>query len=219
MGKLPAGIPHNSPLNCVLDKCIGEQFMSGEVNLKSNIALKEWAIVCDEVLAGKQVALLRKGGILEQKKGFAIEHETFFFYPNTEHQSREQLKPVFHARLDSYGPPARVSGKITIAGFGRVVDIVKTTDGAKLRALEPITCWTQALFDMRINYKPEKPNFVVTVRAYTLPRSIEVPYHEDYAGCHSWVPLKQELDATGTPVLSDEAFEAARAAVLKIVRE
>ena len=191
--------------------------MAGEVELKSNIAFKEWAIVCDEVLAGKQVALLRKGGILEQKKGFQLEHETFFFYPNTEHQSREQLKPGFHPRLDAYGPPARVSGKISIAGFGRVVDIVKTTDAEKLRALESITCWTQALFDMRINYKPEKPNFVITVRAYTLPQVIEVPYNEDYAGCHSWVPLQNELIATGTPVFSDDAFEAARAAVLDIV--
>lgn len=193
--------------------------MAGAVELKSNIALKEWAIVCDEVLAGRQVALLRKGGILEQKKGFQIEHDTFFFYPNTEHQSREQLKAEFHSRLDAYGPPARVSGKIAIAGFGRVVDIVKTTDAVKMRALEPVTCWTQALFDMRINYKPEKPNFVVTVRAYALPRIVEIPYHADYAGCHSWVPLKEELALTGTPVLSDADFEAARAAVLKIVSE
>lgn len=193
--------------------------MAGEVDLKSNIALKEWAVVCDQVLAGKQIALLRKGGILEQKKGFQIEHDTFLFYPNTEHQSREQLKPVFHPKLDSYGPPARVSGKILIAGFGRVVDIFKTTDAAKLRALEGVTCWTQALFDMRINYKPEKPNFVVTVRAYRLPNAVEVPYHEDYAGCHSWVPLKEELAVTGLPVLSDAEFETARAAILKIVAE
>jgi hypothetical protein len=47
-------------------------FASGESmsdpHLKSNIALKEWAVVCDELLAGRQVILLRKGGILEQKK-------------------------------------------------------------------------------------------------------------------------------------------------------
>ncbi|HLX65050.1 MAG TPA: DUF1802 family protein [Planctomycetota bacterium] len=193
--------------------------MLAEMHFRSNIALKEWAVVCDELLAGRQVVLLRKGGIFEQKKGFQIEHDTFFFYSNTEHQSREQLKPDFHARLDSYGPTARVSGKITVAGFGRAIDIVKTADSSKLRALEPLTCWTQALFDMRINYKPEKPNYVVTVRAYKLPRPIEVPYHEDYAGCHSWVPLKAELDATGTPVLDDDEFETKRKAVLKVIGE
>ena len=187
------------------------------VGLRSHIALKEWAVVCDELLAGSQVTILRKGGILEQKNGFQIEHQAFFLYPNTEHQSREQLKPEFHARLDSYGPPAKVSGKITISGFGRVIDIVKTADAAKLRALEPLTCWTQALFDMRINYKPEKPNFVVTVRAYKLATPVQIAYHEDYAGCHSWVPLKHELDELGMPVLSDEAFEIQRAEILKVV--
>ncbi|HYF48045.1 MAG TPA: DUF1802 family protein [Planctomycetota bacterium] len=185
----------------------------------TNIAFKEWAVVCDQVFGGQQVVLLRKGGILEQRgKGFQIEHEQFLLYPNTEHQSREQLKPQFHEQLAKYGPPARESGRITIAGFCRVVDIVKTADAEKLRALEPATCWTQALFDMRIKYKPEKPNFVVTVRAYRLPSSVDVPYHEDYAGCHSWVPLKQEVPLTGAvPVLSDDAFEAKRREVLRIV--
>jgi hypothetical protein len=192
--------------------------MSAEVLTGTNIAFKEWALVCDQVLSGQQVVLLRKGGILEQKKGFQIEHETFFLYPNTEHQSREQLKPEFHERMNSYGPPAKESGKIRISGFGRVVDIVKTADPAKLRALEPLTCWTQALFDMRINYKPEKPNYVVTVRAFKLPQPVEVPYHADYAGCHSWVPMKQELSLNGaTPVLSDAEFEAKRQQVLKVV--
>lgn len=192
--------------------------MPAEAFTATHIALKEWAVVCEEVLAGRQVVLLRKGGILEQKKGFQIEHERFFLYPNTEHQSREQLKTQFHAALEKSPPPPKESGVIKVAGYCEVVDIVKTADPAKLRALDPLTCWTQALFDMRINYKPEKPNFVVTVRAFKLPKPIEVPYHADYAGCHSWVPLKQELSAAGgEPVLSDAEFEAKRQAVLKVV--
>ncbi len=193
--------------------------MSSDTLTATNIALKEWAVVCDELMAGKQVVLLRKGGILEQKKGFQMEHERFFLYPNTEHQSREQLKPQYHPTLANYGPPARESGVVKVPGYCQVVDIVKTADAAKLRALEPVTCWTQALFDMRINYKPEKPNYVVTVRAFKLAQPIEIPYHADYAGCHSWVPMKQELSPVGgTPVLSDAEFEAKRQAVLKLVQ-
>jgi hypothetical protein len=193
--------------------------MSTAAATATNIALKEWAVVCDELMAGRQVVLLRKGGILEQKKGFQIEHERFLLYPNTEHQSREQLKPSFHPRLDAYGPPARESGVVRVPGWCQVVDIVKTADPAKLRALEPFTCWTQALFDMRINYKPEKPNYVVTVRAYRLPEPISVPYHADYAGCHSWVPMKQEAPFAGAPVLSDEQFETMRQAVLNVCKQ
>lgn len=194
--------------------------MSAVATPVTHIAFKEWAVVCDQVLQGQQVVLLRKGGILEQKAGreFQIEHDTFLLYPNTEHQSREQLKPEFHSRLDAYGPPPKVSGEIRIAGYCQVIDIVKTSEEAKLRALEGITCWTQALFDMRINYKKEKPNFAVTVRAFKLPEPVVVPYHADYAGCHSWVPLKQELPLNGTPVLDDAAFEAKRREALRIVQ-
>ena len=193
--------------------------MSVEALSATEIALKEWAVVCEEVMSGRQVVLLRKGGILEQKKGFQIEHETFLLYPNTEHQSRDQLKPSFHSKLDKYGPPPRESGKISVPGFCRVVDIVKTTEANRLRALEPLTCWTQALFDMRINYKPEKPNYVVTVRAFRFAEPITVPYHADYAGCHSWVPLKEVLALnSGTPVLSDSEFEHKRQEVLKVVQ-
>lgn len=192
--------------------------MTGTV-AATNISFKEWAVVSDLLLSGKQVALLRKGGILEQKQGkeFQIEHDTFFLYPNTEHQSKEQLKPEYHAQSDSYGPPAKETGQLKIAGYVKVIDIVKTAEESKLRALEAETCWTKALFDMRINYKKEKPNFVVTVRAYKLPEPIIVPYHTDYAGCHSWVPLKQDIPLNGTPVLTDAEFEAKRQAVLKLV--
>jgi hypothetical protein len=192
--------------------------MSTELLADTHIALKEWALVCDLLLSGRQVALLRKGGILEQKKGFQMEHEGFFLYANTEHQTREQIKPEHHARLDAYGPPAKESGSVSIPGYCRVTDIIKTADAAKLRALEPLTCWTQALFDMRINYKPEKPNFVVIVRACKLPQPLQTPYHPEYAGCHSWVPLKQALSTEGAvPALNDAEFEAQRQAVLKVV--
>lgn len=194
--------------------------MSAATLSTTNIAFKEWAVVCDQLLSGDQVVLLRKGGILEQKAGreFQIEHDTFLLYPNTEHQSKEQLKPEFHAKSETYGPPPKVSGQIKIAGYCKVVDIVKTSDEAKLRGLEAVTCWAQPLFDMRINYKKEKPNFAVTVRAYKLPEPIVVPYHTDYAGCHSWVPLKDELQLNGTPVLDDATFEAKRREALKIVQ-
>ena len=172
--------------------------------MQLGMALKEWAVVCDELLAGRQVVLLRKGGILEQRHRFAIEHPQFWLYPNTAHESRAQVKPALHARLDAYPPPGEGNRQRFLFRVScQVVDIVKTADPAKLRALEPLTCWTQALFDMRINYKPEKPNFVVTVRAFKLPQPVEIAYEKDYAGCVSWVPLKSELPTDGACARAD----------------
>jgi hypothetical protein len=188
----------------------------------TNVALKEWAVVCDLLLNGQQVVLLRKGGIHEQRKGFAIEHDAFYLYPNTEHQSREQLQPAFHPLLERSGPPPQESGVVTVPGFCRVVDVIETTDPAALRALEAHTCWTQALFDMRLAYKPDRPNYVVTVRSYRLPRAIKLPYHKAYAGCRSWVPLRDTIPeaaaAAAEPVLDDAAFEQHRRTILGVVR-
>ena len=41
------------------------------------IALKEWAIVCKALEDGKQMLLLRKGGIMEYRKGFEVKHNEF----------------------------------------------------------------------------------------------------------------------------------------------
>jgi hypothetical protein len=45
------------------------------------LASKEWAVICRELAAGRQMVLLRKGGIREPAKGFGVEHREFFLFP------------------------------------------------------------------------------------------------------------------------------------------
>ena len=40
-------------------------------------ALKEWAVVCRALEEGRQIVLLRKGGILEYREGFEVKHDKF----------------------------------------------------------------------------------------------------------------------------------------------
>lgn len=190
---------------------------AGEL-VATTIALKEWAVVCYQLVTGQQSLLIRKGGIHEQKKGFAIEHDAFFLYPNVEHQSREQLKPQAHALLDVYGLAPQETGTVVVPGYCRVTDVLRVDDPARLRALQPLTCWTQALFDVRLAYKPDRPNFVVIVRAYRLPQPVHVPYVAAYGGCRSWVPLRQVISPDGAiPVLDDASFQAHRQNILDIL--
>lgn len=184
----------------------------------TNMALKEWAVVCGALLRGEQVALVRKGGIHEPHRRLTIEHDAFFLYPNAEHQSAEQVKPAYRAALDAPVVPPAESSVVRLPGFCRVTDVLEVCEPARLRALEPLTCWTQALFDVRLAYKPERPNYVVVVRAYALPQPIETPYHKTYAGCRSWVPLKEALSPAGAiAALDDAAFQAARERVLAVL--
>jgi hypothetical protein len=54
------------------------------------IAFKEWAVTVRALAEGEQLITLRKGGIREPDKHFALEHERFFLYPTFDHQ-REDL--------------------------------------------------------------------------------------------------------------------------------
>jgi hypothetical protein len=183
------------------------------------IALKEWDVVCRLLLQGRQVVLVRKGGIHEPRRGFAIEHERFFLYPNVEHQNPQQLQPAYHPVLADAPPPPDERGTVVLPGFCRVVDVLPAAGAPRLHALQQHSCWTADFFDARLRYKPERPLFLVTVRCYRLPRPLELPYHKLYAGCRSWVPLRETVPESALdeaePALGDAAFEAQRQAVLK----
>src|SRR6185369_2720086 len=59
------------------------------------IAFKEWAVTVRALAEGEQLITLRKGGIREPDKHFALEHERFFLYPTFDHQ-REDLVRESH---------------------------------------------------------------------------------------------------------------------------
>ena len=187
-----------------------------------NVALKEWALVCDLLVEGEQIALLRKGGIHEPHRGaFAIEHDTFLLYPNAEHQSVEQVQGRYRDRLAGDPPVPRQDGEIVIPGYCRVTDVLPVSDPARVRALEAHTCWTQAFFDIRVAYKPERPNHLVLVRAYRFPTPLRLPYHKTYAGCRSWVLLRDGVDKSlmrdAAPALDDASYEQRCQEVLSAV--
>jgi hypothetical protein len=45
------------------------------------IAFKEWAVTVRALAEGEQLVTLRKGGVREPDKDFALEHERFFLFP------------------------------------------------------------------------------------------------------------------------------------------
>ena len=63
-------------------------------------ALKEWAVVCRALEEGRQVLLLRKGGILEYRQGFKVKHDRFLLFPTYEHQSKDHLQADYSNKLD-----------------------------------------------------------------------------------------------------------------------
>jgi hypothetical protein len=181
-----------------------------------SIALKEWATVCDALLSGRQIILLRKGGIYESAGEFELEHRQFIFFPTYLHQNLNMLKPEAHA---GFMPHAAEPSRVKLSAAGEVTDILQVKSRAQMDALESQHIWTKPLIDMRFNYRPENPLYLVLVRAWRLPAPIEVENTPTYAGCKSWVPLEQPIDTTGAvPALDDAAYNSRRSAIHGILR-
>jgi hypothetical protein len=175
-----------------------------------DVALKEWAVVCDLLLEGRLALLLRKGGIHESGGPgvFELEHRRFLLFPSWLHQKPEMIKPEFRGRVQVYG---QEPADLTFQAVGEVVRIWRVPSRAALNALDDSHCWTAEHLDMRWNYRPENPLYLVAVRVYRLATPKMVKNTQAYGGCKSWVPLAPADavdDAGARPVLDEGEFAA-----------
>jgi hypothetical protein len=176
------------------------------------VALKEWASVCGALSQGRQIILLRKGGIYESAREFEIEHRQFLLFPTYLHQNAAMLKDEERANLVKLSSePA----KIEISLAGDITDIIPMTNRATMDALNDEHIWTSPLIDMRFNYRPENPLYLMLVRIYRLTTLITIENTPAYAGCKSWVPLEHPIKTTNaTPVLTDTEYAQRRNTIL-----
>jgi hypothetical protein len=173
-----------------------------------SVALKEWSVVCDALQRGRQMILLRKGGIVEAIGGFELEQREFLLFPTLLHQNKGMLKQEVHARVEqAYAEPEN----ITLTAAAEVVDIYRLSNRAQMDALDSEHIWTAPLIDMRFNYRPKNPLYLLIVRTHMLERPVILANTPEYAGCKSWVPLAAEIDcAASRPALDDASFEQHR---------
>lgn len=172
-----------------------------------HVALKEWSIVCDLLIEGRLAILLRKGGIHEDAGPgeFRLEHDRFALFPSWAHQKPEMIKPPYRERVQVMHEPA----EIPIRAVAAVGKIWQVPGRDAFDQLDDLHCWTPQQINMRFNYKPDHPLYLVAVRCYTLPATRTIPNHWTYGGCKSWVPLNEQdtIDETNaSPAISEEAF-------------
>ena len=175
-----------------------------------DLALKEWAVVCDALIQGEQAFVLRKGGIAEDHGPgrFKLEHDRFALFPAWEHQRIEGVKLAWQDRVETFDQEPTA---VILHGYAEVAGIWRVPDREAFDSLDDLHLWASPQIDMRFNYKSERPLYLVALRAYQLakPKTIEV--HPDYWGCRSWVPLRPEHtvdEADAIPAMAQPAFDA-----------
>lgn len=181
-----------------------------------SVALKEWAIVCRALESGRQIVLLRKGGIYEAGGEFELEHRQFLLFPTYLHQDPAMIKPA-----DQAGFEARTAepAQVTIRAAGMVSDIVPVQSRRQVDAIAAEHIWSPPLIDMRFNYKPHNPLYVLLVRTYRLREPLKLDNAPAYAGCKSWVPLERDVSMEqAAAVLDDRTFADRRRAILETMK-
>jgi hypothetical protein len=178
-------------------------------------ALKEWDIVCRALVDGGQMLLLRKGGIHDVEGVFELQEKHFLLFPTFLHQQPGMVKEARRGELRLRdGEPET----ITLSGWATVTDIVRASGRPAVDRLFDYHLWDTPQIDMRFNYKPTHPLYVVLLRAYRLPAAVEVANTKEYAGCVSWVPLGREISLVGSvAAMGDGEYERRRGEILGLL--
>lgn len=181
--------------------------MGAEIALRKNsLALKEWAVVVESLAAGKQILLLRKGGLYERHGKFSTEPAEFFFFPTYVHQMEQGVVREAKAELQATMRNQPVEGQLAISQYATVVDVQRLYSRECIEALVGLHCWTPETVEKRFTYKTPGL-YLFVLRVYQLSRLYLLPMHKRYAGCRSWVELDESLSTDGAkPVLDDRTF-------------
>lgn len=174
----------------------------------NRFALKEWAIVQAALSEGRQILLLRKGGLIETKEGFTVEHPEFFIYPTYLHQQRNGIVPAAREALERLLASRPPEDQAVLSYYAVVKDRFKITDPARLGRLSGHHVFSDDEIKRRFFYGKTPGLHLLLLRIYRLPEPFRIPVRAHYAGCRSWVDLEVELPTAGSrPVLDDAAFD------------
>ena len=177
-------------------------------------ALKEWALQVDALLAGKQVLLLRKGGIFEKQGEFETEHREFLLFPTLYHEKAGEIVAGAREGLAEVERRLVPDASLHLPGLCVVEDTRWVDSLDRLHALEGLHPLAPSAVEYRYNYGKQRGLHVLTLRAYRLPQPVVLPMEKAYDGCVSWVDLGTDLSTAGAePAVSDAAFAQQVAAV------
>ena len=157
-------------------------------------ALKEWAVLCDAMARGDIIALVRKGGIREQRAGFSVRHDRFLLYPTFFHEKAAELAPRFTGALASSHSGRPPAGVVRLALVATVAAVWAVDDLDRMRAIESEHGLAWDAVCSRFHYRQRPGLQVIAVDVARVREAAEVPEIPRYAGCVSWVTLEAGAD-------------------------
>jgi hypothetical protein len=186
-----------------------------DASLSERTALKEWAVLVDAMTRGDIIAMIRKGGIREQRAGFSVRHERFLLYPTFFHEKANDVAPRFLSHLDAVHARRPDDGTIRIEYVADVLGVWEVASLDSLRAIDGAHGLAWSAVESRFHYKNRPGVQVVAVRVSRLPEAVIVAETRRYLGCVSWVELDEGIDVSNAAPVLDDASLLMRLATLR----
>jgi len=151
-------------------------------------ALKEWSAVVHALLDGRQTILLRKGGIGEKR--FEVAAQEFLLFPTVAHSHAERVRPEHRDLLDAAAADS-TDNRLVVRAAAKVVAALPVNRPDGLGAIEDLHIWTaESVRADRLDFRPKHKLAVLVVSAIPLIEPVGLTRAPEYAGCTSWVHLK-----------------------------
>ena len=178
-----------------------------------NIGFKEWALICRELVSGRQSIILRKGGIAEGREGFRFQHPDFLLFPTLFHEQVSKLKLPSETLLPTPDPEAHTLTHRVFVEWTR-----ELTDWAQIQRLAPFHLWTEKVIRERFEYDEKRAVSLAFVRVWRLEKPLVFADSPKYGGCRSWVNLPESSSPdSAEPVLGESEHRAVEAAVMALL--
>ncbi|MFS0857234.1 DUF1802 family protein [Paenibacillus taichungensis] len=175
----------------------------------TTIPALKWASAIKALETGRQIMVMRKGGIVEETRRFELKSPAFYLYPTYEHQRKELIKSSDHFYVEeSLAEWVPEASTIRLTAYAEVAQDLEIRDQEMLDRLLDFHMWTADFAEDRLKWKRKDPLHVLILRVYRLKEPMEIPVLPEYNGCRSWIsipngPVPREM----TPVVDVADFD------------
>ena len=129
------------------------------------------------------------------------------------------VRSPINIRADTKSIKANLNRKpriLAILGDDTGLDLKSDRD--TINALYPYHIWNERMIGDRLNWKSDRPLFLLLLRAYRLPQPQIIPFDRAYRGCKSWIDLLEPIStAELIPVLDDAAYHQKVAEIINLI--
>jgi len=189
------------------------------MQMSSNIAFKEWAVVVDALGRGEQILILRKGGIREQRGEFHVDHDEFWLFPTQYHEAERSVIPSKRPILRELAAVAP-RDFVDIEYYVVADTVLTVTDLERVKRLQGRHIWSEQVLQERLQFGREVGLHALLTRVYRRTAPERFPLRESYGGCKSWVELERGLSTEGlTPVLGNAEYRVQREGILELLSD